>query len=392
MSTNENRFMTDERVMIREVAREFTMKEVLPIANKLDPVQGEIPASLREKISEMGYFGIRIPEEYGGSGLGCFEYCLIAEQLARGWMSVASLIARGNGTLMIDLLPQEQRQSILPRVANGDYLAALSLSEPDTGSDLASISCRAERDGDEWVITGSKYWCTFADGADYIVLFARTSPTPDQKRRHLGISAFIIDKERGKLPPGVHGSEIPKIGYFGWKTWELAFDGFRLPATAQIGEEGKAFYALAKGLDEARAHTAARSIGLAQGALEDATAYAQERMQFGHPIAEFQAIRFKLAHMASEIEAARQLLHFVCDRIDQGERCDKEASMVKYFASEMSERTASDALQILGGAGYTTDHAVERYWRDARLTKIFEGTSEIQLRIISDNLLGKLAS
>ncbi|MFP6681603.1 MAG: acyl-CoA dehydrogenase family protein [Gammaproteobacteria bacterium] len=392
MSTNENRFMTDERVMIREVAREFTMKEVLPIANKLDPVQGQIPASLREKISEMGYFGIRIPEEYGGSGLGCFEYCLIAEQLARGWMSVASLIARGNGTLMIDLLPQEQRQSILPRVANGDYLAALSLSEPDTGSDLASISCRAERDGDEWVITGSKYWCTFADGADYIVLFARTSPTPDQKRRHLGISAFIIDKERGKLPPGVHGSEIPKIGYFGWKTWELAFDGFRLPATAQIGEEGKAFYALAKGLDEARAHTAARSIGLAQGALEDATAYAQERMQFGHPIAEFQAIRFKLAHMASEIEAARQLLHFVCDRIDQGERCDKEASMVKYFASEMSERTASDALQILGGAGYTTDHAVERYWRDARLTKIFEGTSEIQLRIISDNLLGKLAS
>jgi len=392
MSTNENRFMTDERVMIREVAREFTMKEVLPIANKLDPVQGEIPASLREKISEMGYFGIRIPEEYGGSGLGCFEYCLIAEQLARGWMSVASLIARGNGTLMIDLLPQEQRQSILPRVANGDYLAALSLSEPDTGSDLASISCRAERDGDEWVITGSKYWCTFADGADYIVLFARTSPTPDHKRRHLGISAFIIDKERGKLPPGVHGSEIPKIGYFGWKTWELAFDGFRLPATAQIGEEGKAFYALAKGLDEARAHTAARSIGLAQGALEDATAYAQERMQFGHPIAEFQAIRFKLAHMASEIEAARQLLHFVCDRIDQGERCDKEASMVKYFASEMSERAASEALQILGGAGYTTDHAVERYWRDARLTKIFEGTSEIQLRIISDNLLGKLAS
>jgi acyl-CoA dehydrogenase len=392
MSTSENRFMTDERVMIREVAREFTMKEVLPIANKLDPVRGEIPASLREKLAEMGYFGIRIPEEYGGSGLGCFEYCLIAEQLARGWMSVASLIARGNGTLIIDLLPDEQRQSILPRVASGDYLAALSLSEPDTGSDLASISCRAERDGDEWVITGNKYWCTFADGADYIVLFARTSPTPDDKRRHLGISAFIIDKERGKLPPGVHGSEIPKIGYFGWKTWELAFDGFRLPAAAQIGEEGKAFYALAKGLDEARAHTAARSIGLAQGALEDATAYAQERMQFGRPIAEFQAIRFKLAHMASEIEAARQLLHFVCDRIDQGERCDKEASMVKYFASEMAERAASEALQILGGAGYTTDHAVERYWRDARLTKIFEGTSEIQLRIISDNLLGKVAS
>jgi acyl-CoA dehydrogenase len=305
-------------------------------------------------------------------------------------MSVASLIARGNGTLMIDLLSEDQRKVLLPRIASGDYLAAMSLSEPDTGSDLASISCRAERDGDEWVITGSKYWCTFADGADYIVLFARTSPSPDENRRHLGISTFIIDKERGKLPPGVHGSEIPKIGYFGWKTWELAFDGFRLPASAQIGEEGKAFYALAKGLDEARAHTAARSIGLAQGALEDAVAYAQERIQFGHPIAEFQAIRFKLAHMASEIEAARQLLHYVCDRIDQGERCDKEASMVKYFASEMSERVTSEALQVFGGAGYTKLHAVERYWRDARLTKIFEGTSEIQLRIISDNLLGKL--
>jgi alkylation response protein AidB-like acyl-CoA dehydrogenase len=391
MSKSEHRFMTEEREMIREVARDFTMNEVLPVANELDPIQGDIPDSLRNKLAEMGYFGIRIPEEYGGSGLGCFEYCLIAEQLARGWMSVASLIARGNGTLMYDLLNSDQRAQIMPKVAAGEYLAAMSLSEPDTGSDLASISCRAEHDGDEWVITGSKYWCTFADGADYIVLFARTSQSSDEKRRHLGISTFIIDKPRGQLPAGVHGSAIPKIGYFGWKTWELAFDGFRLPASAQIGEEGEAFYALAKGLDEARAHTAARSIGLAQGALEDATAYAQERMQFGKPIGEFQAIRFKLAQMASEIEAARQLLHFVCDRIDQGERCDKEASMVKYFASEMSERVTSEGLQILGGAGYTKLHAMERYWRDARLTKIFEGTSEIQLRIISDNLLGKSA-
>lgn len=378
--------------MIRDTAREFTMKEVLPVANELDPVQGDIPMSLRDKLADMGYFGIRLPEQYGGSGLGCFEYCLISEQLARGWMSVASIVARGNGTLIMDLLSDEQKKTVLPRVASGEYLAAASLSEPDTGSDLASISCRAERDGDEYVITGNKYWCTFADGADYIVLFARTSAPPNDKKRHLGISALIIDKERGSLPPGVHGSEIPKIGYFGWKTFELAFDGFRVPTSALIGEEGKAFYALAKGLDEARAHTAARSIGLAQGALEDALAYAKERMQFGKPIAEFQAIRFKLAKMAAEIEASRQLLHFVCDKIDQGLRCDQEASMVKYLASEMSERVASEALQILGGAGYTKLHAVERYWRDARLTKIFEGTSEIQLRIISDNLLGKPAS
>ncbi len=381
--------LTEERLMIRDTAREFTMNEVLPVANELDPVQGEIPMSLRDKLAEMGYFGIRIPEEYGGSGLGCFEYCLVTEQLARGWMSVASIVARGNGTLTMDLLSDEQKAEFMPKVVSGDYLGAMSLSEPDTGSDLASISCRAEREGDGWKITGNKYWCTFADGADYIVVFARTSASPDENRRHLGISAFVIDKPRGQLPEGVHGSPIPKIGYFGWKTFELAFDGLRLPGNALIGEEGKAFYALAKGLDEARAHTAARSIGLAQGALEDAMAYAEERKQFGRPIAGFQDLRFKVARMATDIEAARQLLYFVCDRIDTGVRCDKEASMVKYFASEMAERVTSDGLQILGGAGYTTLHAAERYWRDARLTKIFEGTSEIQLRIISDNLLGK---
>lgn len=384
-----HRYLTPERIMIRDTAREFTLNEVLPVANVLDPVQGEIPLELRQKLADMGYFGIRVPEQYGGSGLGVFEYCLISEQLARGWMSVASIIARGNGTMTLSLLDDAQRARMMPRVVRGEYLGAMSLSEPDTGSDLASISCRAVRDGDEWVITGNKYWCTFADGADYILLFARTSPPPDASKRHLGISAFLLDKPRGSLPAGVHGAEIPKIGYFGWNTFELAFDQYRAPASALIGAEGKAFYALARGLDEARAHTAARSIGLAQGALEDALAYAQQRQQFGRPIAEFQDLRFKLARMATDIEAARQLLYYVCDRIDSGERCDKEASMVKYFASEMAERVTSDALQIFGGAGYTKLYAVERYWRDARLTKIFEGTSEIQLRIISDNLLGK---
>ncbi len=384
-----HRYLTPERIMIRDTAREFTLNEVLPVANALDPVQGDIPLELRQKLADMGYFGIRVPEQYGGSGLGVFEYCLISEQLARGWMSVASIIARGNGTMTLSLLDEAQRARMMPRVVRGEYLGAMSLSEPDTGSDLASISCRAVRDGDEWVITGNKYWCTFADGADYILLFARTSAPPDASKRHLGISAFLLDKPRGSLPAGVHGAEIPKIGYFGWKTFELAFEQYRAPASALIGAEGKAFYALARGLDEARAHTAARSIGLAQGALEDALAYAQERQQFGRPIAEFQDLRFKLARMATDIEAARQLLYYVCDRIDSGERCDKEASMVKYFASEMAERVTSDALQIFGGAGYTKLYAVERYWRDARLTKIFEGTSEIQLRIISDNLLGK---
>ena len=203
------------------------------------------------------------------------------------------------------------------------------------------------------------------------------------------LTAISFDKERDGFPGGIAGSPIPKIGYFGWKTYELAFDGFRAPARPAGKNEGKAFKMIASGLEIARAHTAARSIGLAQGALEDATAYAKDRVQFGVPIANFQAIRFKLATMATEIEAARQLMYYVCHAIDTGRRCDKEAAMVKYYAAEMAERVTSEALQILGGAGYTTHFAVERYWRDARLTKIFEGSSEIQQRIISDAMLGK---
>ncbi|MDF1856839.1 acyl-CoA dehydrogenase family protein [Pseudooceanicola sp.] len=382
-------YFTEERIMIRDSARDFTMREVLPVANKLDGPDGEIPMDLRQKMADMGYFGITIPEEYGGLGLGAFEYCLVAEQLARGWMSVASIMARGQGGMIRRVMTEEQQKEYLPRVVRGEFLNASSLSEPGTGSDLASISCRAVRDGDDWVITGSKYWCTFADGADFMTVFARTAPPPNSSKRWMGISCFMIEKPRGELPKGVSGSNIPKIGYFGWNTLELSFDGCRVPAANLMGEEGMAFRIMAKGLETARAHTAARAIGLAQGGLEDALAYAQERQQFGRPIAEFQAIRFKLATMATEVEAARQLLYHVCNEIDQGRRCDKEASMVKYFATEMAERVTSEALQILGGAGYTKLHAVERYWRDARLTKIFEGTSEIQQRIISDNLLGK---
>jgi alkylation response protein AidB-like acyl-CoA dehydrogenase len=380
--------MTEERCLIQQAAREFAMNEVLPIANRLDPVQGDIPDTLRDKLAELGYFGILIPEKYGGLGLGAFEYCLITEELARAWMSVASLIARGNGLFGMGVMSEEQRSTLLPRVARGEWLGAYSLSEPGAGSDIANIHCRAQRVADGWEITGSKYWCTFADGADYIMVLARTGEY-DRKRPHRGISAFIVAKPRGQLPAGVHGAPIPKIGYFGWKTWELAFDGCRVPDSAMIGDEGQAFYMTQTGLEMARAHTAARSIGLARGALEDSIAYAKTRVQFGQPIGEFQAIRFKIAHMASEIEAARALMYQVCEAIDSGQRCDLEAGMVKYIASEMSERVTSEGMQIHGGAGYTTLYPAERYWRDARLTKIFEGTSEIQLRIISDKLLGR---
>lgn len=385
--------LSDERQMIRESARQFAMERVLPLANRLDPEKGAIPAELIEEMAELGYFGILIPEEFGGMGLGAFEYCLVAEQLSRAWMSVGSMIARGNcliGTL--EALSQEKKAAYLPKMAAGKFLGALSLSEPNAGSDVANITCRAKRVGDEWEITGSKYWCTFADQADFIVVIARTQEAEDVKKRHRGLSAFLIEKPRGQFPEGVKGSPIPKIGYHGWTTWELAFDQCRVPGDALIGEEGRAFYLMANGLETARAHTAARSIGLAQGALEDAMAYAAERRQFSRPIGDFQAIRFKIADMATQIEAARSLLYDVCEKIDSDVRCDTEASMVKYFASEMSERVTSEGLQIHGGAGYTTHFAAERYWRDARLTKIFEGTSEIQMRIISDNLMGRAPS
>lgn len=382
-------YLTETRIMIRDSAREFTRNEVRPIADAIDGPDAEIPMDLREKMAEMGYFGIMTPEAYGGLGLGCFEYCLIAEELARGWMSVASLIARGQGGRIARFMSEDRKKELLPKVVSGDFLMAAALSEPATGSDLSSISCRAVRDGDDWVISGNKYWCTFADGADWLMVFARTSAPPSARKRWMGISCFMVEKPRGRFPDGISGSPIPKIGYFGWKTYELAFDELRVSGDNLLGEEGKAFLDMAAGLEVARAHTAARAIGLAQAALDDALAYAQEREQFGNPIAEFQAIRFKLARMATEIEAARQLMYFVCNEIDQGRRCDKEASMAKYFATEMAERVTSDALQVLGGAGYTKLHAVERHWRDARLTKIFEGTSEIQLRIVSDTLLGK---
>ena len=384
-------YLTDERRMIQDVAREFTKNEVLPAANALDPVQGEIPMALRDHMGEMGYFGIQMSEEHGGMGLGVFEYCLVAEELARGWMSVASIIARAASLMGVGGWPEDKRRELTAKAAQGKYLAAVSLSEPNVGSDLASVSCRAVLDGDEWVITGNKYWCTFADGADYIQLLARAEGSDDPALK--GLKNFIIEKERGSLPEGCSGSPIPKIGYFGWNTFELAFDGCRIPKENVItGGTGDGFKNTVNWLNVARAHTAARSIGLARGALEDAMAYAHERVQFGVPIADFQETRFKIARMASDVEAARQLMYHVATLMDNGEKADREAAMVKWYASEMAERVTSDALQILGGAGYTKLHAVERHWRDARLTKIFEGTSEIQLRIISDRLLGRPSS
>ncbi|MCQ9368020.1 acyl-CoA dehydrogenase family protein [Brevibacterium sp. 50QC2O2] len=380
-------YMTEDRVELQAMARQFSDEVVRPIANELDPVEGQFPEELVAQMGELGFFGIMIPEEYGGLGLGVFEYCLVAEELSRNWMSVAGLLARGNG--MGGGFTPAQEARLLPKVATGEYLGAYALSEAEAGSDVANIQCKAERDGDEWVINGTKMWCTYADMADYLVLFARTSVDPDPSKRHRGISCFLVEKERGKFPKGISGNPVKKIGYFGWHTWELSFDDFRLPADALLGEEDRGFYLAVSGLEVGRAHTAARSIGLAQAALDAAIDYVHVRSQFGHELADFQHLRFKIADMAARIEACRQLMYSVASDIDTGNRCDKEAAMVKYLAGEMSEYVTSQALQIHGGAGYTKDFPVERYWRDARLTKIFEGSSEIQMRIISDQLLGR---
>jgi alkylation response protein AidB-like acyl-CoA dehydrogenase len=383
-------YRTDEREAIQQTVREFAMKEVLPAANELDSTGGHIPMSMRDTMADMGLFGILIPTEYDGLGLGLFEYVLVTEELSRAWMSVASIIARGNG--IMGGFPDEVRADILPKMARGECLMAMALSEPDAGSDIASIRTRAELDGDEYVINGQKMWCTFADGADFLIVVARTTPY-DPANRHSGIRQFYIPKARGTLPAGVTGNPIRKIGYHGWDTWELSFDDCRVPASHMLGrreagEDDKAgFRSTARGLSVARLHTAARSIGLARGAVEDSIEYAQQRHQFERPIGDFQAIRFKIATMISEVEACRAFVYEIADRYDRGERPDTHAAMAKYLASEMSERVTSEGIQIHGGAGYTTDFPLERYWRDARLTKIFEGTSEIQQRIISDRYL-----
>lgn len=382
-------YRSDEREAIQQMARDFAMREVLPLANELDPEHGLIPDSLRRKMADLGFFGILISEENGGLGLGVFEYALITEELARAWMSVASIITRSGVASALD---PTQRAAILPRAARGEWLGAFAMSEPGAGSDIASIRARADKVEGGWVINGQKMWCTFADQSDGIIVVARTEPY-DPNDRHKGIRRFIVYKDPGEFPPGCAGTAVRKIGYHGWRTFELSFDDCFVPDDGLIGYEhdggagDQGFKRVAAGMLTPRVHTAARSIGLARGALEDSIKYVQEREQFGHSIGDFQATRFKIATMATEIEVCRALMYEVASDIDAGEASDVRAAMVKFAAAEMSERVTSEALQIHGGAGYTTDFPIERYWRDARLTKIFEGTSEIMQRLISDRLL-----
>jgi alkylation response protein AidB-like acyl-CoA dehydrogenase len=382
-------YRTDERVAIQQLARDFAMNKVLPIANRLDPERGLIPPSIRSEMGRLGFFGVMIPEKYDGLGLGVFEYALVAEELARAWMSVASIIARSGLAASLD---PSQRAIYMPLAARGEWLGAFAMSEPDAGSDIASIRTRAEKVADGWLLNGQKMWCTFADQANCIVVVARNQPY-DPAHRHAGIRQFALHKEPGAFPKGLSGNPIRKIGYHGWHTFELSFDDCFVPDDCLVGyetaiaDDDDGFKRTAAGMTTPRIHTAARSIGLARGALEDAIGYVQQRQQFGRPIADFQVTRFKIAHMAADVEACRALMYQVAANADAGESSETHAAMVKYLAAEMSERVTSEALQLHGGAGYTTDLPIERYWRDARLTKIFEGTSEIMLRLVSDSLL-----
>jgi len=375
--------LNGELRMLRDETRKFTKNEVLPEANERDPKNERMSRELIDKMAEMGFFGIITPEEYGGLGMGPLAYAIVAEELSRGWLSVGSIIARGQ---RINGASEEQREEYYHDMATGERLKSVSISEPGAGSDVAAMSTTAEKVGDEYEISGQKTWCTFAKGCDFIVLYAKTDP--DASLKHRGISSFIIDKTAGEFDvDGLSANKLDTIGYHGWFSWELNLDKVRVPEDKLVGgEPGQGFYHIMSFFEPARVHTAARAIGLARGALEDALEYAKDRKQFDQPIGDFQAIRFKLATMASKIEAARTLTHSVARQKEAGGRCDKEACMAKYFASEMAEEVTSEGIQILGGNGYTTDYPMERYWRDARLTKIFEGTSEIQQRVIADRL------
>ena len=391
---------TPERAALQKTARDLARDLVLPVADELDPVKGEMPSSLIEALAAQGWFGITVSAEHGGLGLGVFEYCLVSEELARAWLSVGSILARGQG-LGTQVLDDTRRAQLLRRSAAGDWIGSIALSEPTAGSDLAGVQTRAVRDGDDWLLTGHKRWAGNALAADFVEVLARVREPEPGEPRSAGLEPFLVVKDRGAFPEGMTGTAIDKIGYHGFLTWDLQLDGVRVPdsdrLTGLYGDEGAdadagGFASVQRGLNIARVHTAARAVGVARAAVEDCTLYLQQREQFGHPISDFQALRFALADMAAEVAQARAFWQQVAHLLDEGEPAEQESAAVKLLATEMAVRVTNQAMQLHGGNGYTTERRVERYWRDARLTTIFEGTSEIQRRIISDRMLPRPTS
>jgi alkylation response protein AidB-like acyl-CoA dehydrogenase len=362
--------------------RRFIEREVIPVASEMEHAD-TYPERIVEQMKELGLFGITIPESYGGLGLDLLTYIGVVEELAYGWMSLSGVV--NTHTIAAHLIAHhgtdEQKQRWLPRMATGELRGCLSLSEPDAGSDTRNISCRAERDGDEYVITGTKMWVTNGERAGIVALAARTDE---------GISCLIVEKEPGARFGGINVSRnIGKLGYKGIETVEMQYDGHRVGVDALLGDPGRGLGYILGALEVGRINIAARAVGVARAAFDAAIAYAQERRTMGKPIGEHQAIQMKLADMATKLEAARLLTKSAAERKQAGERADVEAGMAKLFASEAAYEIASDAMRIHGGVGYTTELPVERYYRDAPLMIIGEGTNEIQRLVIARGLLAR---
>ncbi len=367
---------------IIETVRRFVAREVIPVASDLDH-DDRFPAEIVAQMRELGLFGITIPEAYGGLGLDLLTYIGIIEELAYGWMSLTGIVNTHTmvATLVMQHGSDEQKQRWLPTMATGERRGALSLSEPDAGSDTRNISCRATRDGDEYVVNGTKAWVTNGERAALVALAARTDE---------GISAFVVEKEPGPSFEGITVSkQVGKLGYKAVETVEMAYADHRVPAANLVGEPGRGLAQILGVLEVGRINIAARAVGVARAAFDAALAYAQERSTFGKPIGEHQAIQLKLADMATRLEAARLLTRNAAERKAAGERCDVEAGMAKLFASETALELATEAMRIHGGVGYTTDLPVERYYRDAPLMVIGEGTNEIQRLVIARGLLAR---
>ena len=366
-----------------DTVRRFVEREVIPVASDYEHAD-EYPQPLVDRMKELGLFGATIAPEWGGLGLDYSTYALIVEELCRGWMSLSGVL---NTHLMFAYVLQsfgtaEQRERYLPAMARGEHRAALCLTEPHAGSDTQRIKTTARRDGDHYVVNGSKMFITNARTATVFSTLVKTDPEADPP--HRGMSLFAAEPGPGLTV----GRDIGKLGYKGIETCEVTFEDFRVPAANLIGgEEGRGLQCVLSGLEVGRINIAARAVGVARAAFEDAIRYAQQRETFGKPIAEHQAIQLKLAEMGTKLEASRLLVRQAAAMKDRGERCDLEAGMAKLFASETCQEVTLEAMRILGGYGYTTEFRVERYYRDAPLMIIGEGTNEIQRLVIARALL-----
>jgi len=384
-----------ERTEIVSTIRVWVEKEVMPVASELEHADA-YPAELVAQMKELGLFGVIIDEEYGGLGLDLTTYALIQIELSRGWMSLSGVLnTHFLSAWMIQTYgTEEQQRRYLPRMAAGETRSAYSMTEPHAGSDVQAIRTLAVRDGDEYVITGQKTWATNGLRSSMVMLLAKTDPDADPP--HRGMTAFIVEKEPGRAEqPGLTiPPPLRKLGYKGVESTELVFDGFRTPAASVLGGEdgvGQGFKYFMGAIELGRVNIAARGVGIATRAFEEAIRYAQEREAFGKPIAQHQAIQLKLAQMATKIEAARLLTMQAAERKDAGERADLEAGMAKLFATETAEEVVLEAMRIHGGYGYSQEFVVERLYRDAPLLILGEGSNEIQQLVIARRLLERYA-